>query len=105
MTTRAKDHSETDPELLKLIGEALRIAQQTQGSFDPTIGPVSRLWQFSGDKEPRLPAESEIHEALAKVGWNRVTIDDAAGTVLLPEPGMALDLGGITKGYVLNQGC
>jgi FAD:protein FMN transferase len=50
-----------------------------------------------------LPTESEIKEALTKVGWSRVTIDETAGTVLLPEPGMALDLGGITKGYVLNR--
>lgn len=92
-----------DPELLKLIEEALRIAQQTNGAFDPTIGPVSVLWQFSGDKEPRLPSESEIKEALTKVGWQRVKIDKDAGTILLPEPGMALDLGGITKGYALNR--
>jgi thiamine biosynthesis lipoprotein len=92
-----------DPELLRLIEEALRIAQQTNGAFDPTIGPVSVLWQFSGDQEPRLPSESEIKEALTKVGWQRVKIDKDAGTILLPEPGMALDLGGITKGYALNR--
>ncbi len=106
--TKVNDHAgkgpyKTDPELLKLIGEALRIARQTRGAFDPTVGPVSLLWQFSGDREPRLPKASEIKEALTKVGWQRVLIDEAAGTVLLPEPGMALDLGGITKGYVLNR--
>lgn len=106
--TRVNDHAgkgpfKANPELLKLIGEALRIAKQTNGAFDPTIGPVSTLWQFSGDKEPRLPSESEIKEALTKVGWQRVTIDSDAGTILLPDPGMALDLGGITKGYTLNR--
>ena len=33
----------------------------------------------------------------------KVKIDKDAGTILLPEPGMALDLGGITKGYALNR--
>jgi FAD:protein FMN transferase len=106
--TKVNDHAgkgpcKTDPELLKIIGEALRVAQLTQGAFDPTIGPVSRLWQFSGEKEPRVPSESELKEALRKVGWQRVTIDADAGTILLPESGMALDLGGITKGYALNR--
>ncbi len=93
----------TDPELLELIAESLRIAQKTHGAFDPTVGPLSRLWQFSGSNEPRIPEESEIREALTKVGWIRIKIDSAAGTILLPEPGMALDLGGIAKGYALNH--
>ncbi len=92
-----------DGELLKIVAEALRIAQQTQGAFDPTIGAVSRLWQFSGSDEARLPAESEITAALQKVGWDRVKVDPKEGTVLLPEKGMALDLGGIVKGYTLNR--
>jgi len=106
--TKINDHAgkgpfKTDPELLKIIGESLRVARLTQGAFDPTIGPVSRLWQFSGEKEPKVPSESELKEALTRVGWQRVTIDADAGTILLPEPGMALDLGGITKGYALNR--
>ena len=93
----------TDQELLELIGESLRFAEQTSGAFDPTIGPVTRLWQFSGAGHPRVPSEAEILEALSKVGWRRVRIDRTAGTVFLPEPGMALDLGGIAKGYALDR--
>ncbi|MGO9568735.1 MAG: FAD:protein FMN transferase [Desulfomonilaceae bacterium] len=92
-----------DGELVQIVAESLRIAQETHGAFDPTIGAVIRLWQFSGPNEPRIPAESEITEALQKVGWNRVKVDIADGTILLPEKGMALDLGGLVKGYTLNR--
>jgi thiamine biosynthesis lipoprotein len=91
-----------DTELLSLVGESLRFAKETHGAFDPTVGPLTRLWHFSGG-DPRLPTQSEIAAAVAKVGWHRVKIDSAAGTILLPEPGMALDLGGIAKGYALEQ--
>jgi FAD:protein FMN transferase len=90
-------------ELLNLIREALKIARQTGGAFDPTVGALTRLWQFSGPGEPRLPSDSEIKEALTKVGWDRVTIDPSSETILLPDSGMALDLGGIAKGYTLNR--
>jgi FAD:protein FMN transferase len=90
-------------ELLNLIGEALKIARQTDGAFDPTVGALTRLWQFSGPGEPRVPSESEIKEALTKVGWDRVRIDPLTETILLPDAGMALDLGGIAKGYTLNR--
>lgn len=93
----------TNGELLNLVSEALRIARETDGAFDPTVGALTRLWQFSGPAEPRIPSDAEIKEALAKVGWNRVMIDPSAETILLPDAGMALDLGGIAKGYTLNR--
>lgn len=91
-----------DRELFSMIQEALRTAGVTEGAFDPTVGALTRLWQFSGGKEPRLPARSEIDEALTKVGRQKVRLDPDAGTVFLTEPGMALDLGGIVKGVALN---
>ncbi|MGO9568123.1 MAG: FAD:protein FMN transferase [Desulfomonilaceae bacterium] len=91
-----------DHELLALIGESLRFAKQTQGAFDPTVGPLTRLWNFSAG-DPRLPSSSEITSALAKIGWRRVAIDPTVGTITLPDRGMALDLGGIAKGYALDR--
>ncbi len=94
---------ETDPELRGLIALSLTLAKQTNGAFDPTIGALTRLWNFSGPGEPRVPAPSEIEHALACVGWKDVQIDETHGTVFLPRRGMALDLGGLVKAYALDQ--
>lgn len=91
-----------EPELLDLVRQSLEMARLTGGAYDPTIGPVSKLWSFSGG-QPRLPSPSEIADALTRVGWERVKIDTQAGTISLPEAGMALDLGGIAKGYALDK--
>jgi thiamine biosynthesis lipoprotein len=93
----------TDPELLALIENALDCARETQGAFDPTIGPLTRLWNFSGGGDPRLPSPEEIGQAREKVGWSRIRMDREAGTVEAPDEGMALDLGGIAKGYALDR--
>lgn len=90
------------PELFALLVESLRLARETGGTFDPTIGPVCRLWQFSGG-EPRVPEPSEIAEAVRLVGWHRVRINHETGTLELPEAGMSFDLGGISKGYALAR--
>ncbi len=94
---------QVERELFSMIRESLRVAEVTHGAFDPTVGALTRLWQFSGGNEPRLPAQSEIDEALTKVGWHKVQLDADAGTIFLPEQGMALDLGGIVKGLALNR--
>jgi len=100
----AAGHGPTKPDrqLLELIEVALGTAKATMGAFDPTVGVLCRLWSFSGG-DPRLPDNSEIVEALNKVGWSRVKLDKSEGSILLPERGMALDLGGIAKGYALDR--
>ncbi len=92
----------TDPELFGIIEKSLRIAGDTNGAFDPTVGPLCRLWRFSAG-EPRLPSPSEIAEALGKVGWQKVRLDPDRRTVLFTQPGMALDLGAFAKGYALDR--
>lgn len=94
---------QTAPELRRLIALSLSLAKQTNGAFDPTIGAVTRLWNFSGPGEPRVPSPSEIEQALACVGWQNVQIDETNGAVFLPRPGMALDLGGMVKAYALGR--
>jgi len=91
-----------DAELLGLIATSMRTAEKTGGAFDPTVGALSRLWSFSAG-EPRLPERSEIDDALTRVGWNRVRVDPPAQTIGLSKKGMALDLGGIAKGYALDR--
>ncbi len=92
-----------DPELFFIISEAIKAAEKTNGAFDPTIGVVTRLWNFSGSGEIRIPNKTAIQEALTKVGYKKVRLDHALKTVELTDLGMALDLGGIAKGYALFQ--
>jgi thiamine biosynthesis lipoprotein len=93
----------TDPDLVALVDRSLHVARETNGAFDPTVGALTLLWRFSGG-DARVPGESEISQALTKVGWNRVTADLREATIDLPERGMALDLGAIAKGYALERG-
>jgi len=101
-SSAGKKAVKTDLELLSLVERSLKIAGETGGAFDPTVGPLCSLWRFSG-ADPRLPDQAEITDALAKVGWYRVKVDRQAGTVFLPDEGMALDLGGMAKGYALDR--
>ncbi len=89
-------------ELVLVLQEALRIAERTGGAFDPTVGPLVSLWDIGGDNS-RVPSPEEIEHARSLVDWRLVEIDAEAGTVYLPRQGMALDLGGIAKGYAADQ--
>ncbi len=85
-------------EALALIKTSLDIAALTDGSFEPTIGPVSLLWDISGN--PKVPSPKELQDALELVDYNNVTLDGNKAS--LTKEGMILDLGGIAKGYAAD---
>jgi thiamine biosynthesis lipoprotein len=89
-------------EVLEVVESALTYAGLSGGAFDPSIGPLVKLWGI-GQDDARLPGEDEIREALALIDWRDVIVDRDAGTVFLRRPGMALDLGGIAKGYAADE--
>jgi thiamine biosynthesis lipoprotein len=85
-----------------VISKALEYARLTNGAFDPSVGPLVKLWNIGNGGE-KVPPEKEILAAKALVGWRDVEIDNAAHTVFLKRPGMRLDLGAIAKGYAADE--
>ena len=90
------------PELIEVLSIALEYAQESNGYFDPTVGPLVKLWGI-GTENARVPAEAEIRDILELIDYREVEINREAGTVFLGKPGMALDLGGIAKGYAADE--
>jgi thiamine biosynthesis lipoprotein len=85
-------------EVTATLRTALKVAEASGGSFDPTILPLIRIWSF--DTGGRLPAPGQIEEARRLVDFRRLEIR-ADGRAGLP-PGFGLDLGGIAKGAVVD---
>ncbi|MFW5815877.1 MAG: FAD:protein FMN transferase [Wenzhouxiangella sp.] len=83
----------------RVLGEALYWAEQTDGAFDPTAGPLVNLWGFGPDDSKRIvPPPERIEQAKASVGWQRLAYD--ADRARLTQPGdVYLDLSGIAKGW------
>jgi thiamine biosynthesis lipoprotein len=89
-------------DLIGVLERALYYAELSGGAFDPTVGPLVKLWGI-GTEAARIPGEGDIQGALALVNWRDVLIDREGGTVFLRKPGMALDLGAIAKGYAADE--
>jgi thiamine biosynthesis lipoprotein len=88
------------PALARLLADSQRLSRATDGAFDPTVGPLIELWRSAGERG-RLPGAGAIAAARSRVGIERVAID-AAGRVALA-PGMAVNFGGIGKGWALDR--
>ncbi|MDX9959455.1 MAG: FAD:protein FMN transferase, partial [Spirochaetia bacterium] len=96
-----KEPVKVPQDVLEVTRRALYYAALTDRAFDPTIGPIVKLWNIGLDGE-RVPEPREIEQALPLVDAKVVQIDENASTIYLPKAGMLLDLGGIAKGYAAD---
>lgn len=88
-------------ELFDVLERSQRLAKASDGAFDVTVGPVTKLWR-KARRSKSLPDEEDLAAARMLVGWENVVLDVEARSVELKKPGMQLDLGGIAKGYVAD---
>ncbi|ALV22298.1 FAD:protein FMN transferase [Carnobacterium antarcticum] len=89
-------------DVYELLEAAYAYSEETRGSFDMTIGPLTELWHIGFD-DARKPEQAEIDEALTLVDYRQVEFYEANQTVYLPKQGMRLDLGAIAKGYITDE--
>ncbi len=92
---------EVSRELHDILSIARTWSERTGGAFDVTVGPLTRLWRWSA-RRGELPDSARLAAARAAVGWRYLELDGPARAVRLTRPGMAIDLGGIAKGYAAD---
>lgn len=85
-------------DVLAVIQKATEISKKTEGAFDISLYPVIKGWGFTTGAYA-VPSESKIDQWLKRVDYRAVQVDESAGTVQL-KADMAIDLGGIAKGYI-----
>ncbi|WP_445147014.1 FAD:protein FMN transferase [Dyella sp. Tek66A03] len=83
-----------DAQTAYVLGEALALAEMTDGAFDVTVAAELVAWGL-------LPAPSG--QAMPSVGacWKDIALDEGCG-VRLRRP-LWIDLGGIAKGYAVDR--
>ena len=96
-TAAGTEWLELDARTIRVLEEALFVAQASGGAYDPTILPVSALWNFDAE-EPTLPEDSQIQELLPSIGYEFLRINTQDNTASLRNHGNGVDLGGVGKG-------
>lgn len=91
-----------EPRLFRLLILARDIHAATDGAFDITVGPLMRCWGFTG-REGGVPDQADLRDAMKCVGMHLVQLDENARTIRFKEEGIEIDLGGIGKGYAIDE--
>ena len=95
---RGQDSMEIDPHTVRVIQNAIDIAQKTDGALDPTLSPLIEIWGFGKkERDPEFPSDELIADTLAKVGLQHLQLSGTRLGKAVPE--LTLNLGANAKGY------
>jgi len=89
-------------DLFQVLAKGQSLAEQTNGAFDVTVGPLTHLWR-QNRRAHSLPQPAVLADALAHSGYRKMHLDPTSHTVSFDVPGMQLDVGGIAKGFAADE--
>ncbi len=94
--------SPVSAELFELLAFSRRLSVASDGAFDVTVGPASRLWRISRFRG-KIPTQNEILAVQRRIGYEKLVLVPKERKAKLISQGMILDLGGVAKGYAADK--
>lgn len=87
----------------QVLAYSLALARDTNGAYDPTVGPLVNLWGFGPDKATlKAPGEDALAAARARIGWQRIELDPQRRAAYQPG-NMYVDLSSVAKGFAVDK--
>lgn len=80
-----------------LVDKSIEVSSMTDGCFDITTAPLSRLWNVTEETQP--PQHDKILNTLKSVGYTKLETD---GNFLVKNSA-SIDFGAIAKGYASDK--
>lgn len=88
------------PELSLLLERSLHYSRLSGGVFDITFASLGRYYDYRGGQKPSIEQQTTL---LPAINYELVKLDPVAHTLYFAHPKVYLDLGGIAKGYAVDQ--
>ena len=86
----------------KIIEKGIFYSTISGGYFDATAGPLIDLWGIHEPEIKEAPSPDLIAEAQKKIDYTKIVLNPSEQTVYLTDPGMELNLGSVSKGYIAD---
>lgn len=96
------EYTDIDERTFSLLERCLDVAKQSGGAYDPTIYPLTALWDIGGEDQ-KVPTAEEIGEFLPYVDYRGLRLKEENRSASLKYKKTALDLGGAGKGAACDE--
>jgi thiamine biosynthesis lipoprotein len=87
-------------EMFSLLALSLELSELTEGAFDITFASVGYLYDY---RDKQRPDEQAIAPLLEAINYKHIVLDEQKQSVFFAHPKVRIDLGGIAKGYAVDN--
>lgn len=87
-------------ELVSIIDKSLYYSRLSDGVFDITFASLARYYDY---RKKLKPSEQQREELLPAINYHFIHLDKKNNTLWFEHPKVYIDLGGIAKGYAVDQ--
>lgn len=88
-------------DFITVFNKAQFIAQETNGAFDMTIGPLVDIWGFGRSKRQENISQECIDSILTCIGYDKIHITD--GQLVKNDIRIQLNFNALAKGYAVDK--
>jgi thiamine biosynthesis lipoprotein len=98
------------PELVDIIERAIWYYEISNHTFDITIQPLLDLWTYQPGAASQFweldsaNQSAAINDTMPLIGCDKIVIQESPSRIYFTKIGMKLTLGGIAKGYAVDEG-
>lgn len=89
-----------DANFKEVFSKSERIYKQTNGFFDPTVGPLVNAWGFGPEKSIKNLNSLQVDSLMQFVGFEKVKIQD--DSIVKETPEIYFDFNAIAKGFGID---
>lgn len=100
---QAGKHLRVGTAAYECLRTAYRVFETTGGAFDITVGPLMNFWRDRESETLTPEDEARLEELLDGVGMHRLALHPDEPRIGAFDDSPGVDLGGIGKGYALDE--
>jgi thiamine biosynthesis lipoprotein len=87
-------------EMFDILSRSIEFSELSGGVFDITFSSVGYMYDY---RRHLKPTDREIEKALPGINYRHLLLDKDKRTIRFARPGVRIDLGGIGKGYAVDN--
>ena len=91
---------EVSQEMFDLIQRSFEFSVLSQGAFDITFSSIGYLYNY---REHVRPSDQQINNNLEAISYKSIVLDDDKHSIFFKHKNTRIDLGGIAKGYAVDN--
>ncbi len=87
----------------ELIETSIKYANLSNGAFNPSLGSIISLWNFTSNDKQIIPDKKDIEKNIKHTDFCNVIVNKDKSSIIISDNDTKINLGAIAKGFIADK--